>query len=490
MSKNIHHNSALTSDQCHLARYARFDGMFFTAVKTTGIFCRPSCPSPVAHEKNVVYFDTVFEAIEQGFRPCHRCRPDVAVDYYNGNIEGNAIVRRALQKIYNGFLNYYSIPQLARKLLISERHLRKLFIDNLGVPPVKIAKYHRAIFAKKLLISSKKAITEIAFAAGFKSLRQFNDIFKEVFGQTPTMLRKEFIDKNNIQGNATLLLKYNKTFDFEHILSFMRPRVVEGVEVVSENSYSRTFRTKNDKGYFQVQDRPGKSSLELLINCEDIRTYMEIYNRVREMFDFDTNFTDINKAFAKDKILSKGMKDSCVPRLPKAFNPFEFSIRAILGQQISVKAASTLAGRFIQCAKLECPAAFPVGLNYFSPNPSEVLKLRLDNIGLSEKKRQTIKAVASAVFNKDILLTQNQIFDEFHKDFIKINGIGDWTVNYVAMRGLGMIDTFPVGDLGIVRTLSKNGKTFSNKEILKIAEKWLPYRSYAALCLWNYDCKE
>ncbi|MBI9091443.1 MAG: methylphosphotriester-DNA--protein-cysteine methyltransferase family protein [Desulfobacterium sp.] len=163
-----------------------FDGKFLFGVKTTGIFCRPSCPSPVAKEENVTYFNTIFEAIEKGLRPCFRCRPDVDVEYYNGNISGVSVVNNALERIYDGYLNYHSIQDLAKELLLSDRHLRKLFVDNLGVPPIKIARHHKSLFAKKLLLFSDQSITDIAFASGFGSIRQFNTVFKTVFGKTPT----------------------------------------------------------------------------------------------------------------------------------------------------------------------------------------------------------------------------------------------------------------------------------------------------------------
>ncbi len=168
-----------------------YDGKFFFAVKTTGIFCRPSCPSPVAKEENVEYYETIFEPLENGFRPCLRCRPDIHVDYYNGNVDGAELVKKALDLIYDGFLIDKKISDLSKKLSVSERHLRKLFVENLGIPPVKIARYHKALFAKKLLVNSDMRITDIAFASGFGSIRQFNKVMKDVHGQAPTALRNK-----------------------------------------------------------------------------------------------------------------------------------------------------------------------------------------------------------------------------------------------------------------------------------------------------------
>lgn len=467
-----------------------YDGKFFFAVKTTGIFCRPSCPAPIAKEENVLYFDTMFEALEHGFRPCLRCRPDVHVEYYNGNIDGANIVNSALKMIYEGYLNYYSISDLAKEFFISDRHLRKLFVENLGIPPVKIAKYHKSLFARKLLFFSDLSVTDIAFASGFGSTRQFNHVFKEIFGMTPTMAKKRSRNIENSQDNTMLLLKYKEPFDFKKLLAFMKLRAIKGIEVITEDSYSRTFRTDNAKGYFNVQDNPQKSCLELKIHCDDIKCYMTIHNKVRRMFDLDTDFSVINEKFEKDEVLSKGMENGRAPRLPITFDTFEFVVRAILGQQITIKAATTLAGRIAEKAAIKGEPHFPEGLDYFFPNPSELLEIELDGLGITKTRQTTIKTVVTAVVDEIVNLKTNQPFDKFYKDFSSLKGIGDWTVNYVAMRGMGMVDSFPSQDLGVIKALTKDGKIPSRKEIIDMAEKWRPYRAYATLCLWNYESKK
>ncbi len=471
--------------QARIKKDKNFDGTFLFGVKTTGIFCRPSCPSPVAKEENVIYFNTIFEAIEKGFRPCYRCRPDVDVEYYNGNIHGASVVNTALGKIYDGYLTYNAIQDLAEELQLSDRHLRKLFVDHLGVPPIKIARYHKSLFAKKLLLFSDQSVTDISFASGFGSIRQFNEVFKEVFGKTPTMVREDSKSKKSSQDNTTLLLKYKKPFIFGQILSFMKPRAMKGMEVITENSYARTFRTDRTKGFFVVKDNPERSALELRISCDDIKCYMEIHNRVRRMFDLDTDFTVINEKFAKDKQLVQGMVEGHVPRLPIAFDPFEFVVRAILGQQISVKAATTLAARVARQAAIETDNSFPRGLDHFFPMPSELMKLDLGGLGVTRTRQATIKTAAKGILDRDLQLTANQSFDKFSKDFSKLKGIGEWTVNYVAMGGLGMLDSFPASDLGVIKALAKEGTPPSKKEMIKMAEEWRPYRSYATLCLWN-----
>ncbi|QJB57104.1 DNA-3-methyladenine glycosylase 2 [Pseudodesulfovibrio sp. zrk46] len=461
-----------------------FDGTFFFGVRTTGIFCRPSCPSPIAKEENVEYFGTMFEALDRGFRPCLRCRPDVEVDYYNGNVDGASVVNAALQLIYDGYLNDRSLADLAGEVAVSERHLRKLFVDNLGVPPIKIARYHKALFAKKLLVSSGNSMADIAFASGFGSIRQFNDAIKDIFGYTPTQLRKQ-ADVSDSGDNTTLLLRYQPPFHFNRILDFMRLRAIKGVELVTDKSYSRTFRTHNTKGYFTVGDNPAASALELSIVCDDIKCFMEVHNRVRRMFDLDTNFSTINKRFAKDKLLSKGLEDGHVPRLPAAFNPFEFLIRAILGQQVTVKAATTMAGRIAERAVLPTDDTFPKGLDWFFPNAEELDFMDLEGLGMTKTRLQTVRTATRAVLDKTISLSTNQRFEDFHERLTALKGIGDWTANYVGMRGLGMIDSFPASDLGVIKAMTQNDVKPTLKEIEKRSQMWRPYRAYAALCLWN-----
>ncbi len=296
--------------QARIAKDKNFDGKFFFRVKTTGIFCRPSCPSPTAKEENVVYFNDMFEAIDRHYRPCLRCRPDINIDYYNSNVSGILTVQTALKMIYDGYLNHHSVTELAKELSLSDRHLRKLFIDSLRVPPVKIAKCHRALFAKKLLMFSDQSVTDIGFASGFGSLRQFNLVFTKIFGTPPSAVKKETAGGYTEAGHTTLLLAYKKPLDFAQMISFLKRREVRGVEMVRDTSYAPTFRTKQSKGYFSLTDNPKKSGLELNINCDDIQCYMEIYNRVRRMVDLNTDFSRINEKFKKDNHLSKGMVDS------------------------------------------------------------------------------------------------------------------------------------------------------------------------------------
>ena len=475
---------------CQIAREAKdknYDGKFYFGVRTTGIFCRPSCPAPLAKEENVAYFETVFEAINEGFRPCLRCRPDLQVEYAVQNVEGSLLVNDALKRIYEGFILEHTIKELAEALYISDRQLRKLFIEHIGVSPVKVAKVHKALFARKLLQNSNLSITRVATASGFGSIRQFNQVFQEVFGRTPTMARRGLDQTNETEG-PRLLLPYQKPFDFAGMLSFFRARAIVGIELIDEESYQRTFRIGEMEGFLSITDRPEASALDVQVICEDIRVLMAIYGRVRRMFDLDVNLQAISDRLGKDPVLQRGMKDGVPPRLPVAFDPFEHTIRAVLGQQITVKAATTLAGRLAARAGKKT-MGFPEGLENFFPTPEELTGVALDGLGITNTRQQTVKSVATALLEGVFHLRSNQSLDQFRKEFSSVKGIGEWTVQYVAMRGLGMVDSFPAKDLGIIKALMTGEEKLKEKEILKQAEAWSPYRAYAAICLWRSNMK-
>lgn len=471
--------------EARIAKNKSFDGQFFFAVKTTGIFCRPSCPSPVAKEENVEYYNTIFEALVKGYRPCLRCRPDIEIPYDQQNVDGVFIVEKALQLIYDGFLNRHSIKELSEALFISERQLRQVFVDNLGLPPVKIAKYHKVLFAKKLLLYSTLSLNDVIEASGFGSVRQFNLGFKEILDTTPSEMRKLGEKKLKSISNPILLLPYKDSFDFDQMIGFMRLRQLKGIEHITETSYSRTFRTDSSKGYFTVRDNKEAQALELEISSEGINAYMDVYHRVRKMFDMTTNFDLINAHLSQDSLLLKGMSSGKVPRLPVAFNTFEFVIRAILGQQVSVKAATTFAGRIVDAGGIMTDDYFPEGLTHFFPSVEEFKKLSLELVGLTKTRQQTVWNVVEALSEDVFSLSPNQSLGEFHKEFSTVKGIGDWTVYYVAMRGLGMVDGFPAMDLGVLLAMQEGENKPKKKEVLERAEKWRPYRAYATLCLWQ-----
>lgn len=473
-------------ERARLSRDSRFDGKFFTAVKTTGIFCRCICPAPLAKRENVLYFETAAQALEAGFRPCLRCRPEAAPG--SSDWRGSSdLVKRAFGMIRQGFLNESSIEDLAEKLGISTRHLRRLFNDNIGIPPVRIAMYHKVMFAKKLLFETDLNITHIAMASGFGSIRQFNDAFNSTLGISPSRIRKE-MDSNNVslQSPLQLQLYYRPPFNWEEILTFMRPRIIPGVEYVWVDKYVRSFRLdENCHGWFEVRNNPEKNSLMLDISVNRPGKLMNIVQRVRDMFDLDMDPLPVEQVLSEDEYLGKIVSEYPGMRIPGTWDPFEFSIRAILGQQVSVKGASTLAGRIADQYGKEFCGEMPGGISRFFPEPGELKDADFSKIGLTEKRRETLAGFVKAVLDDQVSLDRGQDLDNFIRSFIRLKGIGNWTAHYVAMRALRMPDAFPHTDLGIKKALSRNGEIPGPSEILKIAERWRPWWAYGALYLWK-----
>lgn len=459
-----------------------FDGKFFFAVVTTGIFCRPSCPAPLANEENVTYFENGYDAMKSGYRPCLRCRPDLNTEFYTANRDGQQVVREAIALIEDGYLNNNKVSDLAKKLNLSERHFRKLFVNEMGISPVQIAKYSRGIFAKKMLLNSNLSITDIAYASGFGSIRQFNKVVDEIFRMTPTEIRKA--NKAVFGSSTMMLLPYKGIVNFSEILGFKRMRMIKGVEVVGEDSYSRTFKIHEKTGHFVVRHKPEKSALTLEVFCDDLSVFMEVYHRVRRMFDLDSDLGVIKEQFVRDKFLGTIIKGKGIPRLPVAFDAYELVIRAILGQQITVKAATTLAGRIAKRAQLQYDCGVE-GLDYIFPDIHMIMRLELEGIGITNIRIKTIQSVNEGLINKVFSLSTNQPYEAFCKDFASIKGIGPWSANYVAMRGLGMVDAFPTGDIVIIKAIQKIEPEVTKQGINELTIKWHPYRAYAALCLWR-----
>ena len=466
-------------DGCRVARINKdknFDGQFYFGVKTTGIFCIPSCPSPTAKEENVVYFNDVDSAIKEGYRPCLRCRPNKNIKEKDGFMDIE-LINISLDMIKSGV---YNINNLAKKLYISERYLRKLYNIHIGISPLKVIQLHKALIAMES-IGNEKTITDTGYKAGFSSIKQFNTVFKKVFGCTPTKA-KEYGGQKTL-GKIIIEINHDETFVFKEILDFLRIRRIEGVEVVESDCYKRSYRFGSKKGYFSIRQKDD-TKLALTIYTHDIKVIPMIYTKVRKMFDLDTDFTYINSMFKNDELLSKGMDLDHVPRLPVAFDTFEFLIRAILGQQITVKAATTLTRRIVERANICCEGNYHDEIKFFFPNLKELTWTDISGLGITNRRQETIKRVLQGLNDGVFTIDKDQSYERFLKEFISIKGIGNWTVDYVAMRGLGMVDSFPSKDLGVIKAISKEEK-LPDKEILNIAEKWRPYRAYATLCLWN-----
>ncbi|CAH6861236.1 ADA regulatory protein [Vibrio chagasii] len=456
MSKNIHHNSTLTNEQCHLARYARdarFDGMFFTAVKTTGIFCRPICPATPPKEENVEYFSHQAQALKAGYRPCLRCRPDSAP--FSPAWKGvETTFLRAMKLIDNGALGSGSITDLAERLGISDRYLRTLFDTYIGVSPKQYSLYSQLMFAKQLLHTSSMSITDVGFASGFNSTRRFNDAFQKELKLSPSQIRRAKPDdslSNHVQ------LTFHGPLDWSHLLDFYRRRMIEGIEEVGEDYYQRTVKVNGSKGWFKatlVKD----NSLDIEFELDDINQLRSLIAHIRRMFDLDVDIAKVEAFFAT---IDTNLVARSGIRIPGVWSAWEAGVRAILGQQVSVTAAIgqlNLLVRELSGADEE---------TYF-PTPKQIAEADLSFLRMPGSRKETLKRFAE-------YMVDNQA--EHPSKWIDLKGIGPWTIQYALLRGLSEPNHLLVGDL-VVK------KFIEHRPAINI-ESVSPWGSYATFHCWN-----
>lgn len=465
----------LDTQRCRLARMSRdsrFDGEFFTAVKTTGIYCRPICRVRPPAEKNVRYFRYAAQAAQSGFRPCLRCRPESAPNSpaWNGS---STTVHRALKLIEHGALNTHSIKHLAERLGVGERYLRKLFTRELGLSPLAVAQNQRLLFAKKLLTETELTITAVAFAAGYSSVRRFNSAVRSSFNMTPSALRKERGKSKQTQP-ITLQLQYRPPYDWDSVIDFFARHALTGVEEVTADSYCRNVRIDGEHTVIYVEHRPKNNALQLQLDSPSAKYLMQIVAQVRQMFDLDANPQMIQDVLTQDPILKSLIQRFPGIRAPTQGSVYESMIRSIVGQQVSVAAArsacSKLAGA---CAndeeKRDGAVCFP---------PSKTLAgLPDDYFPMPGRRVATLRNVCQ--LNNDLDGGEIDL-----PSLSKIKGIGPWTTAMVAMRGYGNPDIFPDGDLGLIKAY--NALDASHAKLTKSrVEQWRPWRSYAANLLWR-----
>jgi AraC family transcriptional regulator of adaptative response / DNA-3-methyladenine glycosylase II len=468
----------LDPDICYRAvksRDRRFDGRFFTGVKTTGIYCRPVCPATTPRRRNVLFFPCASAAEKAGYRPCLRCRPETSpgTPAWSGT---SATVSRALRYIDAGFLDDGSVDDLARRLGVTARHLLRLFESHLGASPVAVAQTRRVHFARNLIEQTRLPMTRIAMAAGFGSVRRFNVLVKEVFVTTPTRLRQRA--GSNVTDPTTLVyrLAYRPPYDWPALVSFVAGRAIPGVESVAAKAYRRTIGTPDRPGLLEVTPVPNRHELLLRFSAEDTRGAIGTVDRVRRMFDCGADPAVIADHLGADPLLAPLVARRPGLRLPSAWDPFEMAVRAIVGQQISVAAATTIAGRLV--ARLGAPLERPrEGLTHLFPTPVDVAGGDLAGLGLTKKRAGTVRGFARAVAEGELLLEAPVGIEDFVARMIALPGIGPWTAHYVAMRALGEPDGFPASDLGL-----KHASAGSDLE--SRSHSWRPWRSYAALHLW------
>jgi AraC family transcriptional regulator, regulatory protein of adaptative response / DNA-3-methyladenine glycosylase II len=465
--------------RARLTRDARFDGKFFIGVLSSRIYCRPICPTRTLKERAVCYFPTAAAAAEAGFRPCLRCRPECSpgTPAWLGT---PTTVSRALRLIGESGLEDGGVEVLAERLGVGARHLRRLFLRHLGATPSAVAQTRRLHFAKKLIDATSLSMTQVALASGFGSVRRFNAGIRKVYHRTPTQIRA-LARQSAIQPENQYFFRlgFRPPYNWQGMLAFLAARATPGVEVVELGSYRRSISLNGSHGYFEVSLDENNDALAVRVQFGDPRSLFPITEQIRAMFDLNADWAAIVESLKTDPLLAKRIETEPGLRVPGCWNGFELATRAILGQQVSVKGATALAGRIARTFGLPFSAAS--GLTHLFPRPEVLADARLTSIGLPGARAETIRALARAVCDGQISFEGIAEADAFLARLCEIPGIGKWTAQYVAMRALGEPDAFPSGDLGLLRALALG----TGSELERRAEAWRPWRAYAAMYLWN-----
>jgi AraC family transcriptional regulator of adaptative response / DNA-3-methyladenine glycosylase II len=479
---------ALDPDACYRAlqtRDARFDGRFFTGVRSTGVYCRPVCPARTPRRENCIFLPCAAAAQEAGFRPCLRCRPEASpgTPAWLGT---SATVSRGLRLIAEGALDRGSVQDLALRLGIGERHLRRLFLQHLGASPLSIAQTRRVHFAVKLLGETALPMAEIAFASGFSSIRRFNDAMRRAWGRSPTELRRArpATPGAGAGPDVTLRLPFRPPFDWPALLAFLQARATPGVESVADGVYRRSLRVGGASGTVAVEPIPGTHQLVARIRLDAPGVLIDVAERLRRIFDLGADPVVIAAHLERDRRLRPALAARPGLRVPGTWDGFELAVRAILGQQISVKGATTLAGRLAE-AYGEPLERGDGGVTRLFPTPEALAGARLTRLGVVASRARAIRALARAVAKGELVLDAGGEPGPTLHVLRALPGVGDWTAQVVAMRALREPDAFPASDLGLRRALGRGDAAASARDVEQAAEPWRPWRAYAAMYLWN-----
>jgi AraC family transcriptional regulator of adaptative response / DNA-3-methyladenine glycosylase II len=460
------------------SRDARFDGLMFVGVSSTGIYCRPICPARTPKFENCNFFGSAAAAQDAGFRPCLRCRPEIAPDLASWRGTSNT-VSRALALIAEGALDgaENSVEKLAARLGLGERQLRRLFLQHLGASPVSVAQTRRVLFAKQLIHDTRMPMTDVAAAAGFSSVRRFNETFLRLFQRPPRALRRKSAPREE-EKDIILRLRYRAPYDWENMLAFLRARAIPGVEVDGE------------VGSIGVAHLPKQQSLEVSIRFPEVKTLPAIVARVRRLFDLGADIETIDQHLSADPALARLVILRPGLRAPGGWDGFEIAVRAVLGQQITVAAARRLAGELVKLHGRPVPQASRIhpALSHVFPAAKRLASAPSIGLGMPASRLATLKAVAEAAMADANLFRPFGGVDETVARLKAIRGIGEWTAQYIALRAVREMDAFPATDIGLLRgAASIDGAAVTPANLLGRAESWRPWRAYAAQHLGAAD---
>ncbi len=458
--------------QAVAARDRRFEGRFVVAVTSTRVYCRPGCPAPIPRQKNTRFYPCAAAAEEAGFRACMRCRPDASPGS-PAWLGTSATVQRALKLIAEGQLEG-GVEQLADRLGVGARHLRRLFAAQVGASPNAIARTRRAHFARKLIDETALPMTEVAACAGYASLRRFNDDIRDLFRRPPRELRSAH--RVAEPGDAlTLRLPWKPPYDWAALIGFLGQRAITGVERVEPSFYQRTVRVGEHTGTIEVRPLDGQPALSLTLRLPIERDLLGIVERVSALFDLRADPLAIAAHLGRDRKLAPLVAARPGLRVPGAWDAFELMVRAILGQQISVARASVLTGNL--AARFGTPIAHATpGLTHLFPTPAELADADVASLGMPRARANAIRTLAASMAVRPL---------ESEEELLTLPGIGPWTAAYVAMRAFGAPDAFPAADLGLRKALARGAKLPSAREVERRSHAWRPFRAYAAMHLWR-----
>jgi AraC family transcriptional regulator of adaptative response / DNA-3-methyladenine glycosylase II len=454
----------------------RFDGVFFVAVRTTRIYCRPICRARAAKPTNCTYYDTAAAAERDGYRPCMLCRPELSPGRSRADASGR-IASAAHARIMAGALNGASVADLASELCIGERQLRRAVHAEFGVTPVELAQTQRLLLAKQLLTDTDLPVARIAFASGFRSLSRFNTLFLERYRLSPSKLRRE--RRAQAGGGVRLVLGYRPPFDWEQLLGFLRTRAAPGVEHADERAYTRTLGFGAHTGWITVTHAPAQNAVAVEVTDSLLPVLMPVRAAVRCLFDLDAQPHAVVAQLGSDPVIAPLVHRHPGLRVPGCVDPFELAVRGIVGQQVSVAAATTITARIAERFGERIDA--PHGLNRVPPRAAALAAAEpgdIAELGMPLSRARTIVLLARAIEAGDVDLRPGTDIAATLAALQRVPGIGAWTAEYIAMRGLHWPDAFPATDLGIRKALG-------GIDAARAAEAWRPWRAYAALHLWH-----
>jgi AraC family transcriptional regulator of adaptative response / DNA-3-methyladenine glycosylase II len=461
--------------QALLARDYRFDGKFFVAVKTTGVYCRPICPARPKRE-NVVFFPDAASAEAAGYRPCLRCRPECAPlsPAWRGK---RAVVQRALKLITNDGLDHRANDEeFAQRLGMSARHLRRLFQEEIGRTPKQISDANRLNFARRLIVETTMPIMTVARTAGFASLRRFNDAFKKRFARAPSQLRRARSKIKTTDG-IELKLSFRPPYDWRSLIRFYQSHPIPGVERVAENTFERIFRIDGTVGFLRVQPVADRQQLKLSLVTEDPRILFEVVNRIRKMFDLDSDPMLIANSFAQVPLLAELADRFPGLRVPGGWDPFETAVCSILGQVVSAEQRASLVSELVRGYGEEIVHPTWGEKVYLFPAPSVLATADLSKVRTSAARKEAIRDFSRRVLSGAISLSEAQDPTLFRKALLETKGLGPWSAEYISLRAIGDTDAFPRTDLILKRVLALHPDL--DLEVIK------PWRSYGAVYLWK-----